>query len=188
MGRTAIRSGPGQGSFELPIDDIDVPVMTYAPVELAPGILEGDATNIVRYLDLYVRAIKEIGRSRSNSIGFGALPANSVPVREVAYQHEADPEWQEVKDRVVASRRTHMQKAGHQLLRRAEFRRSQADYWQKRGALSKEDVSLVRFPEDAYMLEGQWYGALNLPADKEKTAARKKLYKDHERMQKAAGK
>ncbi len=188
MGRTAVEPGPGQGSFDFP-SELDIePTVSFAPIELSKGVLEGDATRIVEYLELYVKAVKEIGRSRSNSIGFGALSTSSESVREVACQHEADPQWQEVKDRVVASRKTHMQKAGHYLIRRAEFRSRQADYWHKKGALTQEDVRGVRLPEDAYMLEGRWYGALNTPADINKTAARKKLYKDHERMQKAAGK
>lgn len=180
---------PGQGGFEFSTETTEDPVITYAPIELAPGILEGDATNIVRYLDFYVRAVKEVGRGRSNDIGFGELHVDRKIVREVAYQHGDNPDRQEVKDRVVASRSTRMERAGHLLNRRAEYRDKQAAYWQSKGALTQEDVAGVRLPEDAYMLEGQWYGSPDKPADKQKTKDRTRLYKQHRKyMDEAASK
>lgn len=161
----------------------EVPGVHYGPVELGGGVFEGDSTDISKYLGFYVDAIREIGRGRSNDIGFGALYNNSAPVREVAYQHD-NPDRVEVQRTVVDSRSTHMNRANQILLKRSRIREANARSWQNKGALTQADIQKIPLLEDANMLEGKWYGKTNEVSDTVKEAGRKKLYSTHRKYQK----
>jgi len=171
-----------QGSMFRPQGPVsyEVPGIHYGPTELGGGVFEGDSTDITKYLGFYVDAIREIGRGRSNDIGFGALYANSSPVREVAYQHD-NPDRIAVQRTVVDSRSTHIERANQILLKRSRIREATARSWETKGALTMEDIQKIPLLEDAAMLEGKWYGETNEVSDPVKEAERRKLYASHKK-------
>jgi len=161
-----LQSGPGQGSmFEQNgmFNNIEEPEISFAPIELAPGVREGDATDITHYLDLYVRAVKEVGRARSNSTGFGALSENAPRVKEFAREIDEDPDIAQAM--VVNNAPMHMNRSFEYLRRRHEFRRNAASKYL--GGLINQDYYDSLLPEYPENLQHQWYGKPDRVADPE---------------------
>ncbi|MBP6962209.1 hypothetical protein KBB49_01590 [Candidatus Saccharibacteria bacterium] len=183
MAKTPISTQQGSMFDQQGPTNYEVAGIHYGPVELGGGVIEGDSTDITQYLGFYVDAVRQIGRGRSNDIGFGALYTNSSPVREVAAQHD-NPDKAEVQRTVVDSRLTHMNRANHILLKRSNIREANARKWQSKGALTQEDIEKIPLVEDAHMLEGKWYGKTSEVSDPEKSAERRKLYTTHKKYQK----
>jgi hypothetical protein len=171
-------TSPNQGSLFENMGQFnhEVPGVRFGRVELGGGVYEGDFTDISMYLKFYVDAIREIGRGRSNDLGFGALYVNGQAVTEVAAQHD-NPDRVEVQGVVVASRKTHMEKANYILARRAEIRQNTARSWIRKGALTEEDLNRVPLLEDVHSLEFKWYGNPTEASDEDMAKSRAQLYR-----------